>query len=517
MNALAKLWFMKLKAKIRNQFNRPLSAIFTILIIIFYGFIIVSALQYNEEISSVMSLDFHASIMIAIGFTALMMFMTLVQKRKALFFGEDAYYLFSGPFSREQVMKYLLSQSIMQSLLFGALSLFIMICMSSAGATLGFYVITFFVISVICLFFMMLTDYLYVLSITNAHYKKLSLFVAFGLLALVVGIFAVFLVQENFNLEGAFFTFLQAPLFNLVPFFGWGKLAIVTFYEQSYLMSGLLIALMLVCSGIVYYFFVHFKGDFFEQALEDSFALSEMMKKAKAGKNVTNEMANVREVSSSFKSGVGAIYSKQMLILKKTKGYINKNDLLVIGIYFVISMMQGFEMYYFLLMFWIFNSLQNSDMVDELKHFQIYLIPENPFKKLVALALPTFLKTTIMAFVAMVVGIVYFQVPMQTAIQNMINLLGYIMVFISGSVLCIRMLKSRTNQIMEALVRMLVMLVCAAPSFILTFNIMIDPTSFTMVKYNIILYSGLLLNFVISMLILYVCKNMLNGRELNDD
>ena len=44
MTALQKLWFYKQKGVIRNLFRKPSSAIITVLIVVFYGFIIVSAL-----------------------------------------------------------------------------------------------------------------------------------------------------------------------------------------------------------------------------------------------------------------------------------------------------------------------------------------------------------------------------------------------------------------------------------------------------------------------------------------
>lgn len=517
MNALTKLWFLKLKSKIRHLFSRPLSAVFTVLMIVLYGFLCYQSISLSESMSTVLMLDFHMSIMIAIGFCALMIFMTLFQKRKALFFGEDAYYLFSGPFTKLQIMRYLLSQSILQSLLFGAVSIFIMICMSSVAMSVTLYVIIFIIISMIMLFFMMLTDYLYILSISNPKYKRASQFVAIALLVLVLIIFAVFLMQNEFNFEGSLFAFVESDLFYIVPFFGWGKLAIISFYENNYLIGLGMVMIMVVSSYIVYYLFTRFKGYFFEQALEDSFALSTLMKKAKAGENVTNETSKVREVTCSFKSGVWALCSKEILLLRKTKGYINKNDLIVLIVYFVISLPQGFTMYFYLLLFWLFNSLQSSNIVDELKHFQVYLIPEKPLKKMIALVLPTFFKATITFSVALGIGAFYFQLPFSMVLQNLISLLGYTMVFVSGTVLCIYVLKSRANAIMESMMRMLIMLVCSAPSFLFTFEIMNNPTSFTPLKLNVILYSALLLNFVISFAILYCCKNMLNGRELNDD
>ncbi len=106
MTALQKLWFNKQKATIRNLFRKPSSAIFMILIILFYGITFISSLFFKEEVAKSATLDVHTTVMIILGFTAMMMLFTLMSSRKALFYEDDAFYLFSGPFSKKQQMKY---------------------------------------------------------------------------------------------------------------------------------------------------------------------------------------------------------------------------------------------------------------------------------------------------------------------------------------------------------------------------------------------------------------------------
>lgn len=521
MSALTKLWFYKIKGQIRNLFSKKSSAIFTTVIILFYGFIFVSMFFMDKTvITGTNMIDVHITVLFPLGLTAMMVLSVLFQKRKALFFAEDSFYLFSGPFTRKQVMKYLISQTIMQSVLFGLLAVFIMVAMgSNLQVSFLFYLLVFLVNTVITFFFLMLTDYLYVLSITNQKYKKLSRVVVFTLIGICILIFLIAAMQNNFELETSFLEFIQSDLFYLIPLFGWGKLILIAYVEANMIMFALGVLAISLATAFVYYFFIHFKGDFYEQALEDSIAYSELYKQAKQGKSVNLSDKKVKQIDARFKMGAFAIFSKGMLVLRKSNGFINTKEIMVLALYLVITLFTnlGFTFFLYMMLFYLASLLQESDLAQELKNYQIYLIPEKPFKKLIAVILPTLLKTIILVSVAMIVGGLLFSAKWQEMLQYLIIIYGYTMVFISASVLSMRVLKSRTNLVMENMLRMLVILVCSIPSIILTIYLMSNPQQITMELLYMISYSSLILNFVVSIIILFFCRNMLNGRELNSD
>lgn len=83
MKVLAKLWFMKNKAVLRNLFSKPSSAILTILMVLFYGGLFVMMLSMDRsKILMSNTLDVHTTILLAIGFSAIMMMIALFQKEK---------------------------------------------------------------------------------------------------------------------------------------------------------------------------------------------------------------------------------------------------------------------------------------------------------------------------------------------------------------------------------------------------------------------------------------------------
>ena len=85
MKSLCLLWFMKTKATVRNLFKKPSSAIFTIFIVLLYGFVFYSFLFLPKD-QSYMAVNFelHSSILLFVGFLALMLFDLKYRKLKTL-------------------------------------------------------------------------------------------------------------------------------------------------------------------------------------------------------------------------------------------------------------------------------------------------------------------------------------------------------------------------------------------------------------------------------------------------
>lgn len=521
MSALTKLWFLKIKSNIRNVFKKPSSAIFTVLMMIIYGALFASILFMDKtQITAGMMIDVHMSILIVLGFLALMIFMTIFSKKQALFFETDAFYLFGGPFTRKQVMQFLMSQTIMQSLLLGAVSLFSFAFTGGEVAFSGwFYIAIVLVNAVLVFFFSLLNDYVYILSITNKKYKNIARAIVVSLLALVVIILGITLVQSNFDINNGLLNFVESPLFYIVPMFGWAKMVFIGMVESSVVMIFSGLALLLLALMILYYFFTSFKGDFYEQALQDAIDFTAYYKKARAGKDVSKEFRKVKQVQGSFKEGAWAIFSKGMLQMRKVNGFLSLGEVATIGFYFIITVLidGGFGFFVYMMVFWLFGTLQQSSLQEELKNYLIYLIPDDPLKKLIAVILPTLLKVCIVSTVAMIAAAIFYGIGVIEAIQYLITIYGYIMVFVSASVLATKILRSRNNAVMENMLRMLVIIVCSLPGAILMMALMMNPQWFSMSLMNIISYSSLAMNIIISIIIILSCKNMLKGRELNSD
>ena len=180
MSVLLKLLLTRFIASIRHQFSRLSSALFTIFIILFYGGLIILCLWSGEITLSMMNLtDVNMSIMIGIGMTAMMVAIMLLQKKKAMFMEPDAFYLFSGPFTRRQMMLYLIIQNLSGAAVCGALSILMIVFLGgSIQFTFMFMLLAFLCFFLVYVFFLTIYYYLYLLTIQDKKYRHIPMIVS---------------------------------------------------------------------------------------------------------------------------------------------------------------------------------------------------------------------------------------------------------------------------------------------------------------------------------------------------
>ena len=214
-----------MKGAVRNQFRTPASALITILLILLYGGLVIMAFAASSDNPMTKgTLDTNSALLIGIGMTALFAFTVMLNKRKALVFDTDAYYLFAGPYTRKQVNGYIMLQSLRQGVLYSLLGCYMIAMFSMTGYfTIPYFLVCFVVLTLMLFFFLLLTDYIYMWGLVDAKYKKwnyLPLAVAVVCTALV---FFWSVYQSNYDLKNGFFIFAASREFYLVPFFGWAK------------------------------------------------------------------------------------------------------------------------------------------------------------------------------------------------------------------------------------------------------------------------------------------------------
>lgn len=520
MKVLGKLYLLKLKGTIRNVFSKPSSAIFTIIMILLYGALIVMALSHPEIAMSVGNLqDVSMVILVNIGFSALMVTTMMMQKKMALFTEDDAFYLFTAPFKRSAVMQYLMVSVVVSALLFGAINLFMIVMLGSHIAfDGGFLLLVFLTQSLLYFFFLTTQYYLYLRGLENAKMKKLIRIIPLACLFLVAIIFLVVLVANDFDVTKSGMEFVAGTPFHLVPVFGWVKLILVSYVAHDFYKMLIGSVLLIGACIVIFLCMSCYRKDFVEDVMADAQAFSKRYKAIKEGKTDSFADRKVKDVQFAFQEGAKAIFSKNMLLMRKTNDFIRMQDVMFVGIYLVITLIMGlgFSFYCYMLIFWMFSMIQNSDFMRDMKNYQIYLIPDAPLKKLWYVMLPTIIKTFLVLLIAIVSAYILLQPDFKEALQYFVMLSGYAFLFLATTVLSLRILKSRNNVMMENMLRMLLMILAAIPSTgVLIY--MISQNTLTIAMMNSITIYNLLINFVLSGIILYGCRNMMNGNELSSD
>ena len=87
---------------------------------------------------------------------------------------------------------------------------------------------------------------------------------------------------------------------------------------------------------------------------------------------------------------------------------------------------------------------------------------------------------------------------------------------VKGTVLSVRILRSRANVMLKSFLRMLIILVAAVPSLILGMLIilltgMYREPALMMAVFTV---SSLVMNILVSLVIIIACQGMMNGREV---
>ena len=129
---------------------------------------------------------------------------------------------------------------------------------------------------------------------------------------------------------------------------------------------------------------------------------------------------------------------------------------------------------------------------------------------------PADLKIGIIMSVSVIFAGIFTRMGTLDIFQYLIMLLGYSLIFVAGTVLSVRILRSRANVMLESFLRMLIILVAAVPSLILGMLIilltgMYREPALMMAVFTV---SSLVMNILVSLVIIIACQGMMNGREV---
>lgn len=518
MQALYKLSYFKFKSKIRNIFSKPLSAILTSLAILFYGGTAVVMLFIpSDAIETVMSFDsfnINLAILLLVAVIAFMTFSMLITKNKALFYREDAYYLFTSPFSFKQIINYLLINNGLQALMISGFILYMGVILSIGLFSVAFLLIAFVFITIIQLFILLLIDYFYLQELINPKNKPLKWIFMAVIGLLIVAMVGGYIITTGFDVVEGLKAFVISDWFHFVPIFGWLKYALLSIYIGNYLVGFAILCVFILLVVIVYNLLVHVKGDFFAEALEDAEKMTEYLNASRKGK-ILKRNAKVYEAKSSFKPGEYAIFSKNVLLMKKGRDFLKGQDFLIIFFYLALAyfLIGQYTWYSTMMLVWVMMNVMQSSINDELKNFYIYLIPGNPYKKMLATVLPLLLKPIVLICFAYLIGAIAFWENPITVLATVIQNIGIMFMMVAGSVLAVRIMKSQTNVFVENLLRMLVMIIAFIPVAIVVGILALLLGLDTLMI--ILPYVLFIINTIFALGILFLCAPMLNGTEIS--
>ncbi len=517
MNALVYLFYVKFKAMIRSLFSKWSSGLVTIAAMLFFVFMFITLFSNRNLMQQTLVTDgIQGIVTLYVGFAMFMMVMMTFQKRTAIVTNDDANYIFAGPFSKKQVLSYLMADTLKGTLLYGlGLTAYSVIYLMDETVTLSF--IIFLLIGSILMFYFAfgLITFFYFYEMDNSHAKLVKRTVV-ALVLIYIGILFGLSVMNSESIKIAITSFTKDPLFYFVPVFGWIKYGLIGVLSHDNV--AVLIGYgttFLVCI-IITVLTVNIKGDFYEQAIQDAEWVTDLKQKVKENGNNGTLNRKISEVkNASFSKGAGAIASKNILIMKKTRNWIGMQEIIMIVIYLFMSyfMGQGFTFYRSMLVIVVMMGINADSFSKELKLSYIYLIPDEPLNKLINLVVPVILRMALMLVVAIAPCAIIFQVSFVELVGCYIQSFSTAIIFIAAGLWSVRLMKSNTTPIVETYLKMFIMLIATIPSLVVI--VLLEVT----LQSGIIMSSLIMMicNLIVGGLLIYSCKSMLNGTNVIAD
>lgn len=528
MNALLYLFFTKIKAAIRNIFSNAVSGIITFIGIIIFAVTIWSvffladhAVQMGGMIN-VQSIHVLVTTYIAVIF--FFMGFMLFQKRTALMYKNDAYYIFSGPFSRKTVLTYINFDNAKGGLLYALFTTWY-VAMFAAGVEGVTPLFLLFVLlhSILMLYAILsLITYFYLIEITDKNAKKIKWGIVIVGIIYVATLFVKSFLANPSDISVALSNFVADPLFYFIPLFGFAKYGLIEFVTGNYLGLVLSFALNIGICILLACLIPTVKGQFVEQVLEDAEWADSVRKQAKSGKTRKEMEGKIHEVKNhTMKSGAGAISSKIMLELAKTRSFIRLQEaglmLFYLGIAYFIGMDFTFYQYYILII--LLASASNDYIVTELKKPYIYLIPDKASKKMLHLLTPMAMKMILVVIFGLSCGYIVFRPSLTAFVSAIFSISSYGIMFTAGSIWSLRLMKSGNNPMAEQFVKMGVILLASIPAIVASIALLYFMGE-TLSQDSLMVFisvASVVSNIVVGALLIVLSSSMLNGAEVMSD
>ncbi|QIK70511.1 hypothetical protein G7062_09435 [Erysipelothrix sp. HDW6C] len=514
MKALFSLSFVKKKAKIRSILSKPLSAILTLVVVA--GYIWSLSKMFTVTGSDIMDRDAMmiytiTNAMIMLIFVVIM----LVQKKMSLFFVEDSYYMFIGPFSNRQILTYLILEDILPAIMMGMVtSFFTTIAMASMYQIPPvLFVLATLSVSIVMYFVTVMIDFFYLKKLITKRTSKAQIGILAILLLVLAGMMVWSIYQSGWDLRAGFMNFFIGDMFDWIPIFGWSRWALSAYVVGNTWLSVAIYAGLVACCIGLALIVINTKGYFYEQAIIDAEEFTKYYRAAMAG-NTESVNQKVHESKVSFAEGAQALFSKNLLVAKKTRSIISMNEFAGIASMVGVMMFSGapFILIMGMLVMYLSFIVSSESIKTDFKSPYTYLIPEKPLKKLMAsIALPM-LKTLIMATIAVVVPAIYLSVPLIQMGIALIVVFAVVMCVYASNVLAIRMLKTRTTMMIESAVRMASIMAMIAPAALGVWLAYLAGVDLT-----VLIYAGSILGsclaVVVALIVFKMCSPMMNGTE----
>lgn len=518
MGALGYLFFTRIKNTLLGALKKPARLIMILVFAALIGFTVFAGDQASDA-SELRDINELFAIIFALYFSIALITMLNGLNRGASFFSmADVNMLFPAPVSSRKILLYGMLRQLGTIFFMGFFILFQYGWMHTTyGVSFGFIllVLAFFIGVIFCAQLTALVVY----SITNGSDEKrrLARIIILAVAAASV-IFCIWPYVANFAGDSsitALATAASRPAVNYIPIAGWMR-ALLVGTAQGELGTALLGAgLTVAYIGAFLALLLGVNAEYYEDVLsatETSFSAITAQKEGKLQENTPNKI-RVGKVGLGRGQGAWAFYFKHLIENRRASViFIEPTNLIYYGMAILFAFIFNDSIYFAFgmsLYFMLFETF-TSRWVRELLLPFIYMVPEPPFKKLVALSAESVRKNALLSIGLMVIiGIITKANPLVVAALTLIRIC-FSLLIISCNFLADRLFGSIPGRTMQFLLFFLVVIVVAIPGVVgMVFLLMFAGELIGLLAMALWL-------FLASALITFLCRNILTYSELNN-
>ena len=437
MKALIYLLKTTLKNNIKKALRRPITYFWILFVVIYAVIVPLGARSLIEGFN----LDTPQGMVILVTvfcFWLLPANIISYSKRKGLIFKKsDTHFMFSAPINPKLILIYAHAKTLGMYMLF---SIFILVAGFILFRLSVLNMLLFFVASMI--FENILETSIMLLSYGSEKLtekqRKMIVVLSYGIMISFVLIGFVVYFKQGLSLESVMY-FLNCEAIQVVPIVGWYISLMQLIFLGPTLLNIICSILYVLCVVVCLIMAIKISctGNYFEDAEKFAEDYAELKAKSqegiatKLGKKEKYKKANVTYQGS----GAKAIFYKQLLEYKKTKGFIlDKTNLIIIvfgniWIYASISELEGEPFKVFIMplimAYLVFcTSAMNGKWGREVKSPYTFLIPDSPIRKLWYATLMEHFKNLVYGVLFATPCAIMLKVPL---IQTLLCILVYMM------------------------------------------------------------------------------------------
>lgn len=522
MKALKYLFLTTIKNSIKDLKRNPAKLIAVIFFIATIALVVVSTFLGDDSIpQNIRNInELYTIVFVLYMFIFVMMSYKGLSSGASFYSMADVNILFATPISSKKILLYGLIKQMGTSLWVGFFLIYQYAWLNTTYNLSFSGLILILLGYCIVVFCSQLTAMaIYSFSSNNEKLYKLFKFLIIGLNVIIVSyVFynTIIISQPTVN---CLVLVINSTWLNFIPVAGWTKMFVIgaLIMNYHYLILGLTLNILYIY--IIVYIISKTNSDFYEDVLKATEVSFNAITAKKEG-NVYEGTKNVKVGKVGINKGKGAnVFFYKHLLENRRSGIflLDKNSLIFLAIcilyaFITRSMRSILTVFMFTTYMQIF-SIATSRWVRELTKPYIYMIPINPFIKLMMISKENILKIVIESIILFVAIGIILNSSIFEIMSCILARIGFGILFMSGNILTQRILGTLNSRTFILFLYFIIMVLLALPGVVM--GIIVSAT------YGLSqVFIGLLITFVwnilISSIVIFFCRDILNYAELNN-